>query len=62
MISLAYINLPLYPPILDPQQFNLSIPEAYSEPCQVSKMEFFVKIVNDLKSLIFFVKHFILDV
>ena len=25
---------------------NLSNPEAYSEPCQIPKMEFFAKIVN----------------
>ena len=32
--------------LLEPQQNNLSNPEAYSEPCQTSKMEFFAKIVN----------------
>ena len=46
IISLAYINLPVYPRILEPLKFNLSNPEAYAEPCQMSKMEFFVKIVN----------------
>ena len=28
------------------QIIHLGIPEAYSEPCQMSKMKFFVKIVN----------------
>ena len=43
-ISLAYINLPTYP--LEPLQNNLSNPEAYSEPCQISKIECFAKVVN----------------
>ena len=62
IISLAYINLPVYPRIIEPQQVNLSNPEANSEPCQISKMELFAKIVNGQKPLTFFVKHFILDV
>ena len=33
IISLAYINLPMYP-----QQSNLSNPEAYSESCQTCGM------------------------
>ena len=36
--------------------------EAYSEPCQIFKMEHFVKIVNDKKALAIFAKHSILDV
>ena len=32
--------------ILDPWQNSLSEPGVYSEPCQVSKMECFAKIVN----------------
>ena len=32
---------------LEPQQNNLSNPEAYSQPCQTSKIEFFAKIVNN---------------
>ena len=32
--------------LLEPRQNNLSNPEAYSEPCQASKMEFFSEIVN----------------
>ena len=43
-------------------QLNLSNPEAYSEPCQISKVEFLTKIVNGYKQLTFFVKHLILDV
>ena len=43
IISLAYINLPVYPRILEPRQVNLSNPEAYSEPCEIAKMEFFRK-------------------
>ena len=38
------------------------ISDAYSEPYQTSKMEFFAKIVNDLKSLAIFAKIFILDI
>ena len=36
--------------------------EVYSEPCQTSKMETFVKIVNSLKPLIIFAKTSIFDV
>ena len=32
--------------LLEPQENSLSTPEAYSEPCQISKMEWFAKIVN----------------
>ena len=32
--------------LLDPQQNNLSNLQAYSEPCQTSKMECFAEIVN----------------
>ena len=45
--SLAYINLPVSPRILEPWEINSSNPEAYSEPGQISTMEFFAKIVND---------------
>ena len=37
--------------LLEPGQNNLSNPEAYSEPCQTSKMDCFAKIVNGWKSL-----------
>ena len=47
--------------LLEPWQSNLHNLEAYSEPCQIFKMECFVKIVNGYKPLTFFVKHFILD-
>ena len=32
--------------LLEPVQNNLSNPEVYSEPCQISKMDCFVKILN----------------
>ena len=48
--------------LLKPRQNNLSDPEAYSEPCQTSKMDCFVKIVISLNLLTFFVRHSILDV
>ena len=35
-------------------------PEAYSEPCQLSKMERFMKVVNDFQTLTNFTKGFIL--
>ena len=35
------------------KQFTLYLPEAYSEPCQTSKMERFVKIFNNFQSLTF---------
>ena len=38
------------------------ITEAYSELCQISKMETFTTIVNGLKPLIYFAKNSILDV
>ena len=36
--------------------------EAYSEPCETSKMKLFAKIVNGFKSLIIFTKSFVLGV
>ena len=48
--------------LLKPRKNNLSDPEAYPEPCQTSKMDCFVKVVNDLNLLSFFVRHSILDV
>ena len=36
--------------------------ELYSDPCQISKMERFVKIINGWKPLTFFAEHFILEV
>ena len=48
--------------LLKPWKNNLSDPEAYPEPCQTSKMDCFVKIVNGLNLLTFFVRHSILDV
>ena len=37
-------------------------PEAYSQPCQTSEMERFVKIVNNFQLLTIFAKHSILDI
>ena len=37
IISVSYINLPMYPRVLEPRQVNLSNADAYSEPCQISK-------------------------
>ena len=43
--------------------FTLNVfAEAYLEPCQISKMETFAKIVNGLKPKIVFAKYSILDV
>ena len=43
-------------------QTYLNKSEAYSEPCQTSKMERFVKIVNGYNPLILLANHSILDV
>ena len=40
----------------------LTIPEAYSEPSQIPKMEFFAKLTKDLKAVTIFGKSFILNV
>ena len=48
--------------LLKPRQNNLSDSEAYPEPYQTSKMYCFVKEVNGLNLLFFFVRHSILDV
>ena len=56
------IYQPSHVPFLKPWQNNLNDPEAYPEPCQTSKMDCFVKIVNGLNLLTFFVRHSILDV
>ena len=66
-VSSEYYNLfGIYQPsrvsLLKPRQKNLSDPEAYPEPCQASKMDCFVKIVNGLNLLTFFVRHWTLDV
>ena len=66
-VSSEYYNhLGTYQPsrvsLLKPWQNYLSDPEAYPEPCQTSKMDCFVKIVNGLNLLTFFVRHSILDV
>ena len=66
-VSSEYYNLfGIYQPsrvsLLKPRQKNLSDPEAYPEPCQASKMDCFVKIVNGLNLLTFFVRHSTLDV
>ena len=55
IISLAYIKQSQVS-LWKPGQNNLSNPEVYSEPCQTSKTECFVKIT------IFFIKHFTVDV
>ena len=41
------IYQPSHVSLLELQQSDLSNPETYSEPCQTSKMECSVKIVND---------------
>ena len=41
---------------------TLHITEAYSEPCQTSKMDVFVKTVQGFQLLTIFAKSFILDV
>ena len=45
IISLAYIKRSRVS-LLEPQQNNLSNPEAYSKLCETSKMKCFEKIVN----------------
>ena len=52
IISLAYINLPVYLTVLE--LINFSNPEAYSEPCQTYKIAFFCKNSQWLKALNFF--------
>ena len=42
----AYINFAVYPSLLEPQQSNLSNPEAQLEAYQTCKMECFAEIVN----------------
>ena len=42
--------------------YNLAIPEAYSEACQISKTERFAKIVNGEKPISILAKRSILDV
>ena len=46
------------------KQFTLYLAQAYSEPCQASKMKYedFVKIVNDFQLVTIFAKSSILDV
>ena len=39
--------------------YNLAIPEAYSEPCQISKTERFAEIVNNQKPIRILAKCFI---
>ena len=62
IISLAYIYQPSCVSLLKPRQSNLSDPEAYPEPYQTSKMDCFVKIVNGLNLVTFFVRHSVLNV
>ena len=54
IISLAYISLPVYPPIVEPWRVNLSNPETYSELCQISRMEFFCENSQWLKAVNYF--------
>ena len=56
------IYQPSHVSLLKLWQNNLSDAEAYAEPCQTSKMDCFVKIVNGLNLLRLFVRHSILDV
>ena len=42
--------------------YNLAIPEAYSEPCQICKTERFTKTVNGQKPISNLAKRFISDV
>ena len=44
------------------QSFNKHLSEAYSEPCQTSKMKFFGKMVKDFQSLNILTKNSILGV
>ena len=63
IISLIYSKYSLAS-LLEPEQNNLSNPEAYSELWQTSKLEYFAKIVNGWKSLktaTILAKHSILD-
>ena len=52
-----FIQFGIYQPcrvsLLEPKQGNLSYPDAYSEPCQKTKMVFFAKILT-LKAVNFF--------
>ena len=41
---------------------DIMITEAYSEPCQISKMELFTKVVNSFHPLTIFAKRCVLDV
>ena len=51
VLSEYYNQFSIYQPFpesfLEPRQSNLNKPEVFSEPCQTSKMECFVKIFND---------------
>ena len=42
--------------LLEPQQNNLSNPEAYSGPCQTSKMRVFCRNIQQLKAVNYFHK------
>ena len=48
------IYQPSHVSLLEPMQSNLSNSEAYSEPCQTSKMEYFVKKKSWLRAADFF--------
>ena len=56
--SVFYDQFGIYQPshvsLLEPMQSNLSNSEAYSEPCQTSKMEYFVKKKSWLRAANFF--------
>ena len=43
------------------KQFSLYSAEAYSEPCQISKVELFSKILGDFQSLTISAKSCVLD-
>ena len=43
-------------------EVSMCHPETYSEPCQTSKIEYFLKRVSDYKPLTIFAKCYILDI
>ena len=56
-----YVRKDLKPQFSKPSISSYGWSEVYAEPCQTSKMEIFVRQVNDRKTLTIFAKRFILD-